>query len=160
MPEINITIPGVPIAQHRPRFARRGKFVTAYSDQQTEAGKFLLLAQSQIPEKIPAGVPISLSCLFYFPIPASTTKRRIAQIDGGDDAHIKKPDVSNLVKFVEDCLNGIAWHDDSQIYQVKARKIYSHDPRTSLYISWDFRSVNNRQGGEGQGGVGLARRLR
>jgi Holliday junction resolvase RusA-like endonuclease len=36
MNELLITIPGKPIAKKRPRFARRGKFVTTYNDQQTE----------------------------------------------------------------------------------------------------------------------------
>ncbi len=38
---LKIIIPGIPIAKHRPRFARRGKKTTTYSDQETEEGLML-----------------------------------------------------------------------------------------------------------------------
>jgi phage terminase large subunit GpA-like protein len=37
---INITIPGPPIAKKRPKFARRGKFVTTYNPQDSEEGRW------------------------------------------------------------------------------------------------------------------------
>ena len=39
--------------------------------------------------------------------------------------HVSKPDLSNLVKAVEDAMNGIVYHDDCQIYAIKAEKVYS-----------------------------------
>ena len=129
MPQYKIVIPGVPLAQHRPRFARRGKFVVAYSDQQTEAGRWLLTARQQIVEKVPEGVPIALDCMFYMPIPKSLSRKQVV-------FHIKKPDLSNLIKFAEDCLNGEAWHDDSQISEINSAKSYSQNPRTTIIIQW------------------------
>jgi len=65
MPEINLKVYGVPIAKKRPRFARRGKFVTTYNDQETEEGKFLLFIREQWKqEKIPAGTPVDLDLVF------------------------------------------------------------------------------------------------
>lgn len=134
--DYEIIIPGVPIAQHRPRFARRGKFVATYSDQATEAGKFLLLAKQQIPEVAPQGTPVALECIFYFPWPASITKKSRKAIEERQSVHCKKPDASNCLKFVEDCLNGIAWYDDSQVWLVLCRKYYDNSPRTQLTIRW------------------------
>jgi Holliday junction resolvase RusA-like endonuclease len=133
MKEIQITIPGPPIAQARPKFYRRGNFVGTYSPQHTEAGRWLLTARQQITEKVPSGVPIKLRAIFYMPIPKSLSpKKKIALI-----YHIKKPDATNLVKFVEDCLNGEAWHDDSQICEIMTAKIYGQNPRTEILIQWD-----------------------
>lgn len=142
MPTIIVTIPGVPIAQKRPRFARRGKFFTTYSDQATEAGRFLILAQQQIKEKAPRGVPVSLRCVFVFPIPKSTTKRALREMREVGFVHIKKPDASNCLKFVEDCLNGIAWHDDSQIWKTDTEKLYGTEPETEIMIAWNDGPIN------------------
>jgi len=129
-----IEIPGKPIAKKRPRFARRGKFVTTYSDQETEEGKFLLMAMQQIGDKKPFEGPIMISAEFYMPIPKSTSKKKTLMMEAGDIEHTKKPDIDNLVKFPLDVLNGVAWKDDSQIIQIFAAKKYSLVPMTRLVI--------------------------
>ena len=130
MSTIIFTIPGKPIAKKRPRFARRGKFVVTYNDQQTEEGKWILTARQQITEMIPEGVPITLRCVFYMPIPASTSKKRRETML----YHTKKPDIDNLCKFVKDCLNGELWHDDSQVSELIAAKLYDENPRTEILV--------------------------
>jgi Holliday junction resolvase RusA-like endonuclease len=130
MNQTTITIPGKPIAKKRPRFARRGKFVVTYNDQQTEEGKWILTARSQIKEAIPEGVPVTLHCQFFMPIPKSTPKKKIMH------EHTKKPDLDNLVKFVKDCLNGELWHDDGQVSCLYAEKIYDHEPRTVIMVTF------------------------
>lgn len=127
-----IIIPGTPIAKKRPRFARRGKFVTTYNPQESEEGKWVTLAMTQVKEMKPAHVPISLKCNFYMPIPKSTSKKKTEMMINGDILHTKKPDLDNLIKFVKDCLNGIAWYDDSQVYEIMAQKRYSEKPETVI----------------------------
>jgi len=132
---MKIIIPGKPVAQARPRFYRRGSFVGAYSAQQTEAGKFLLLAREYLRGKKPLNGPIFLKAEFYFPILKSWPKWKKEKVeDGFEFPHVKKPDLSNCLKFVEDCLNGIAWKDDSQIYKVEAVKYYGTEAKTILII--------------------------
>ena len=43
----------------------------------------------------------------------------------GRELPLKKPDVDNIVKVVADALNGVAYHDDTQIALVVAKKAYS-----------------------------------
>lgn len=49
--------------------------------------------------------------------------------------HIGDPDSSNLLKFVEDALEGKFWINDSQI-QSLVWKFYSNKPRTEIEILW------------------------
>ena len=49
--------------------------------------------------------------------------------------HVYKPDVSNLLKFIEDTCTGILFHDDCIIASVLACKRYDIEPRTELIIT-------------------------
>lgn len=137
MNRISLCIIGKPIAKKRPRFARRGKFVTTYNDQETEEGRFILdlreeLKQTGCPFPIPASVPIWITLTFHMPIPKSMSKKaRLSNVQ-----HTVKPDLDNLIKFVKDCCNGIVWHDDSQVVGIKAVKEYMESPRTVIGVSW------------------------
>jgi Holliday junction resolvase RusA-like endonuclease len=133
MNELSITIPGTPLAKKRPRFARRGKFVTTYNSQETEEGKFIMVMMSQLHghQPIPSGTPIHVEVFFGMPFPASMSqKKRIGA------EHTKKPDVDNMLKFLKDCCNGVVWHDDSQVVSVLASKAYSDKPSTQFILRW------------------------
>ncbi|MCK4525918.1 RusA family crossover junction endodeoxyribonuclease [candidate division WOR-3 bacterium] len=129
-------IPGNPIAKKRPRFARRGKFVTTYNDQETEEGRFLWEIKQQI-KRSPIKGPIKISCIFYMPRPKSHygTGKNAGKLKLNAPAlHTKKSDLDNLEKFVYDCLNHVVWKDDSQIVESIAKKLYSDKPRTEIKI--------------------------
>jgi Holliday junction resolvase RusA-like endonuclease len=134
MPTINMTIPGVMPAKKRPRFARRGKFVTTYNCQESEEGKVRwgMSAAMNGRDAIPSGIPVTLRVTFFMPIPASTSKRKRESLIW----HVKTPDLDNLLKFLKDCGNGILWHDDSQVCEIYAGKIYADNPRTVIVLEW------------------------
>ena len=48
--------------------------------------------------------------------------------------HMKKPDVSNMIKFLEDCLKKTVFEDDNQVYEIVARKVYSEQPRSEIIV--------------------------
>lgn len=138
MPEIEITIPGKPIAKKRPKFFRRGGFVGTYNCQETEEGRVM----NQIAAARPDGFeivtsPISLTVNFGMPIPESTSRKKRLDMAEGRLRHIKKPDVDNLLKFVKDCANGVLWRDDSQVFAVWATKSYSENPETRIVMTWE-----------------------
>ena len=132
MSKITITVPGKPISKLRPRFVRRGNFVHSYNPQETEEGRWILVARQQIHEKIPQGIPIAVRYLFFLPIPVGTPKKKRENVL----YHIKRPDISNLIKFCEDCLTGELWYDDSQIAELTAAKLYNDNPRTEIVVEW------------------------
>ncbi len=128
-----IAIPGPPIAKARPRFVRRGKFVGTYNPQETEEGRFLFEVQKQW-RSDPITEAITVECFFSMPIPKGTSKKKEDRMLEGKEKHTKRPDISNLIKFVEDCLNGYVWKDDSQIFRIIGEKIYGENPRTIINI--------------------------
>ena len=137
MPELEIEILGKPIAKKRPKFFRRGGFVGTYNCQETEEGRFMNQIASAKPDGLdPITGPVSLTVTFKMPIPDSLSKKKRAEMISGEIAHIKKPDLDNLIKFVKDCANGILWKDDSQVIGIWASKFYSETPKTRICISW------------------------
>jgi Holliday junction resolvase RusA-like endonuclease len=69
---------------------------------------------------------------FHMPIPKSWSNTRRLKAIG--QPHVFTPDTDNLVKFVNDALNKVAWNDDAQIHEVYAKKFYSEIPRTVITI--------------------------
>lgn len=67
-------------------------------------------------------------------VPGSWSKKKRAAALEGSIRPTGKPDCSNMVKLVEDALNGVAWRDDSQIVSLGVRKRYAEKPETRLTI--------------------------
>ena len=114
---MKIVIKGKPIAKKRPRFARAGKFVKTYNDQQTEEGRWLWEAMQQMTGE-PLSGPVSMLCEFIFPRPKShfgTGKNSGKLKPSAPQFHIQTPDKDNCEKFAMDCLNKHAYHDDCQV---------------------------------------------
>ncbi len=133
---IHLSIPGVPIAKKRPRFARVGNFVKTYNPQESEEGRFVWDLRQQWTQA-PLTQAISLEAIFHMPIPKGTSVKKRGQMCNGEVKHTKRPDCDNLLKFLKDCFNGVVWKDDSQVYKVIAEKRYSENPRTSVSLYWE-----------------------
>ena len=138
-------VPGVPVEkriQARVMGATGArKFVQFYNPKarETESVKYLLtrtiysrLAPGRRYEIY--GGPCEIRCLFNMPIPKSYPKSKRALIMAGKLQHVKKPDTSNLVKFIEDCLVGVVIVDDRQVINITAAKRYSDAPGTVIII--------------------------
>lgn len=48
--------------------------------------------------------------------------------------HQYKPDLSNLLKWIEDCATGIIYRDDCIIASICAKKLYAESPRTEFTV--------------------------
>ena len=135
-----IAIPGKPISKARPKFVRRGKGVITFNPQVTEEGKWLLMAKGQVTETMEGAV--RMSCEFAFERPKSHfgTGRNAAQLKNSAPIyHTQKPDIDNLVKFVNDCLNEVAYRDDSQIVMIHADKIWDSPARTEIWLEQEVK---------------------
>jgi Holliday junction resolvase RusA-like endonuclease len=87
-----------------------------------------LMAAARKIKPIQAGNPVIIrELVFYMPIPQSWSNKKKQEAIG--QPHIKKPDIDNLVKGLFDSLNGIAWADDNQVYEMhNVKKIYGEEP--------------------------------
>ena len=130
---MNITIYGDPKAQKRPRFARRGKFVTTYDPSKLQKDNFICQLIKHKPAQ-PLDCPIVLKCKYFLPIPKSLSKRKKVRLANETTPHVKRPDIDNLDKFIMDCMNSIFYNDDSQIFSKQSVKLYSNVPRTEITI--------------------------
>lgn len=124
-----ITIPGKPFAWRRAR--SNGKF--RFKDAETENHEATLQAIALKQIAAPLEGPLMISVTAVFKMPASWSKKKRAEMMW--KPHTAKPDLSNIIKHLEDGLNRIAWVDDSQIAQYGAsRKIWSDREETILFI--------------------------
>lgn len=69
---------------------------------------------------------------FFLPIPKRCSKKKKKELL--EWKHTSKPDVSNLVKFAEDCLKKIIIEDDNQVWAFQAVKQYDEKPRTLIWV--------------------------
>ena len=90
--------------------------------QQMRAEGFLKLSEGAIKMKLIA----------YMPKPKSWSQKRLKEAE--DQPVVTKPDCDNIFKIYADILNGIAYHDDSQISYLLVEKFYSDNPRVEIII--------------------------
>lgn len=131
---IEFTIPGSPVPKGRPRFARVGGFVRAYTPRATSDAEQAIAECAQRHLNGPMSGSLRVEVLCLLPIPKSLPKAAKRDALLGRVRPAKKPDADNLAKLVLDGLNGVAWDDDSQIVELEVRKFYALEPRTVVKI--------------------------
>ena len=141
MPSNSITIV-VPYQSQGKASSRKGKYGNWYNP----SSDFMNMVARIVKQNLPSGnqfplhksVPVALSVDFFFkPTKSETTKKFLENIQNDDYPYIKKPDLSNLMKAIEDSMNKIVYKDDNQIYNyTNVSKFYSTNPRTEITISW------------------------
>lgn len=70
----------------------------------------------------------------FFEPPKSISKKKRAEMLEGKIWPAKKPDSDNIAKVVLDALNGIAYHDDTQIIKLVVTKAYSEEAHLSVTL--------------------------
>jgi len=122
--QINFTIPGKPFGKQRPKFASRGKFVKAYTPQETVNYENLVKYAWMEAGSVRLGDgPIDMRIEAVFEVPASWSKKKRALALEGQVVP-GKPDWDNLGKVVSDALNGLAYKDDAQVSAARVTKRY------------------------------------
>ena len=142
---IQITIPGAPKVKGRPRFARIGGFIRAYTPKEThEAEAFIAKCyKEQAPKKRPEYDWLEIECIFHIPIPENNSQKKKQDMEGAPC--VKRPDIDNYLKLILDGLNGVAWEDDNAIASIKAEKKYSAYQRTDVNIYYYKKDLTNKE---------------
>lgn len=134
---VSFTIPGEPTGKGRPRFRRAGSFVKTYTPDKTVVYENLvkLMYEQQCNDyQFQQGVPLDMRITAYYAIPKSISKKKREEMIALKIRPLKKPDSSNVLKAVEDALNGIAYYDDTQIVDTQVRRFYGEKPRVVVTI--------------------------
>lgn len=136
MQAVQMALPFEPVPKGRPRFhVFRGR-VHTFTPQKTKEFEYCVAEYYKGAAGgcyFAKGVPITVSMIFGMPMPASTSKKRKADMLEDIIKHTVKPDCDNLIKAILDALNGVAWYDDAQIVTLHVQKKYVETP--NIYIT-------------------------
>lgn len=134
---VQVTIPGKPVAQGRPRFVSK-PFPRAIDPDRSKDWKgraqVLMSAAVETGPPFPRGTPLRLEVVAVFQCPSSDARKRVPR---GRRPHAKRPDGDNLLKAVKDAGSGVLWHDDAQITDARVVKVIGAQdeaPRVVLIV--------------------------
>lgn len=137
MKTINFTVPGVPVAKGRARSFIRAGHVAHYTPEQTARYENLvkLAARQAMGTWEPMQGAVELVLLLHMPVPASWSQKRRTAALSGQVRPTTKPDCSNVLKAVEDAMNGVVFVDDKQIADVTICKRYAATPQACVQVT-------------------------
>lgn len=131
------TVPGTPIGKARARVVqdRRGHS-HSYTPEKTALYEKLVhdCYVFQHPGKPALSGPVAISVTAFMPIPKSWPQSKKAAALAELIRPTVKPDGSNILKSIEDGLNGAAYEDDKQIIYAKIEKRYGAAPRCEVEL--------------------------
>lgn len=130
-------VPGEPVAKGRPEAKRRkGKGGKVYVAQITpektvryESTVALFAAQAMAGRPLLDG-PLWMHVTAFFDRPKTHAK-----LIAPPRWVTKKPDSSNVLKAVEDALNGVAYADDSTVAHSEIKRLWCDDGRPRVVVS-------------------------
>ncbi len=130
MQNVSFHVPGKPQGKARARTVRHagsGRSISYTPDNTVLYENFIkdqFLNHSQ-GFYMESGKPVEVRIIARFLPPKSVSKKRRLDMLEGREFPLKKPDADNIIKVVQDALNGVAYHDDKQVMYVTAKKVYS-----------------------------------
>ena len=123
--QMNFTVEGTPIGKGRPKFARRGNFVSTYTPTKTRDYEDIIkVAARQAMTEKPLETPVAVFVYIVVPILTSYSKKRKANCLAGIEKPTKKPDLDNVAKCFLDAMNAIVYQDDVQVVSLHVTKVY------------------------------------
>jgi Holliday junction resolvase RusA-like endonuclease len=137
MSEISFIIPGTPVGKGRPKFARRGNFVTAYTPEKTASYENLvkLAAAEAMKGRSVIDGAVSVWIGLYVTPPASWSQKKQRNALNGGIFPTSKPDLDNCIKGIFDACNEIVWKDDKQAVELTVMKKYSESARAVVQVT-------------------------
>jgi len=131
---IAFSVDGDPIPQPRARITVRGRHGHAYtpSDHKIHAYRAAVAAAAAEAGATPTdAAPITLIIDLVFARPKSHFRKSGLREDA---PKLPRADCSNVLKGIEDSLNGVAWVDDTQVGRVVVEKSWGTEGRTTVRI--------------------------
>ena len=142
-PITSFQVLGAPVGKGRPKFARRGNFVQAYTPTKTKDYEALVqeAATKAMRGKFAFDGAVQINFGIFIEPPKSWSKKKRADALNGVIYPTTKPDWDNIVKGVQDACNGIVFVDDKQIINSSMTKRYAEIARVEVMA---YEVVNDR----------------
>ncbi|ACC76131.1 RusA family crossover junction endodeoxyribonuclease [Paraburkholderia phymatum] len=127
---VSFTVEGVPVGKARARVTRNG----TYTPKKTRRYEHDVrtVAMQAMGALRPCRDAVHVSLVVFLPVPERFSKAKRAAALAGLVYPVVRPDLDNFEKAVTDALNGVVYHDDSQICDVVKSKRYSDRPRVVI----------------------------
>ena len=120
---LKFEVPGDPAPWRAPKtvFRKNAGHAVAISDNKMKLyqQKVQSKAQEVMGDRSPITGPVALTLAFYFQMPKGMQRKRIPT---PTQLKTTRPDLSNLIKSVEDAMSSVVYLDDSQVVEVLAYK--------------------------------------
>lgn len=142
--EIQFVIPGIPIAQPRQRHRVVNGHAQNYTPAQHPVNEFkraAALAVARVYQGSPLDGPLSMEIVFVMPRPSRLVWKTRPM---PRQWHTAKPDRDNLMKSLQDALNGLLYKDDSQLCEGSVSKVIAAGWEQSHTLV-TIRTLNNEQ---------------
>lgn len=134
MDAITFEVPGDPVPQPRPRITTRGRHGHAYTpaSHPIHAYRAAIAEAAREAGATPTDTaPLTLIVDLVFARPKSHYRKSGLKTDA---PKLPRADCSNVLKGLEDALNGVAWVDDAQVGRVVVEKTWGSEGRTTVRI--------------------------
>ena len=130
------TVYGEPVGKGRPRFARRGNFVSTYTPQKTKSyeDEIRMMAKAAMGASEPLETPVTVAIYIRVGIPTSFSKQKRKDALSGITRPTKKPDLDNIAKCFLDSMNNIVYLDDKQVVNLHVTKVYAETPAVEVMV--------------------------
>jgi Holliday junction resolvase RusA-like endonuclease len=134
------TVYGEPVGKGRPRFARRGTFVSTYTPQKTKTyeDEIRMMAKAAMGASEPLDTPVTVAIYIRVGIPASYSKQKRKDALSGVLKPTKKPDLDNVAKCFLDSMNEIVYLDDKLVVNLHVTKVYAETPAVEVMVKEDL----------------------
>ena len=133
---ISFVVPGTPVGKGRPKFARRGNFVTTYTPEKTANYENLVKvkAEEAMRGRTPIDGAVGVEIVLLITPPASWSQKKKRAALAGEVFPTSKPDCDNVLKGLMDACNEIVWKDDKQVVDVAVSKRYSPKAEAHMQV--------------------------
>lgn len=120
-------VAGKPVPKARARVVRHNGITRSYTPEESLNYELLVryAAAQAVKMNPPHEGPMRLDMIVCLAPPASWSQKKKDAAYLGEILPTVKPDVSNILKSVEDAMNNVAYKDDAQLCEIAVRKVYS-----------------------------------
>ena len=128
------------MGKQRQKFKRAGRFVKTYTPQETVNYENVVKYnyQEAMAELNFDGwfkdEPLEVFVVSWYEIPKSYSNKRREDALHNRLFPTKKPDIDNVLKIILDALNGVAYHDDTQVISAHVDKKFAKSPTTKVLV--------------------------